>query len=558
MARFAGTSGKNGYGFGIDVSYGTTGPATVTFSSYVVNNGVRFNSNYWMFSCTLSKSGWSQTITSGTGNRGGINITTAWSGAGYYNFEVSPLTFYTNNSNTDTATSWSFSNVPAGTYTISYKMYRSTGSYGSNDPGECNASGTITINPPSYWNDINAYQPGQGSGGAQNGLKFDIATSDGGRWSQYTNEPDNFTKYAGTTATISNINPNVTGAHYTRNNVTGNDASSFSWTFSQANWVCELFSDWNTWYIDYYGNGATGGSTGRSTHTYNTAKNLTSNGYYRTNYDFRGWSTSSTATTPTYSNGQSVSNLTTANNGVVNLYAVWRATKPSNVQTYTTARSYDYMDVEVSYTGVEISNITLYYKKSTDSSYTSVNMGTSTSTRISNLDMDTNYDLYCTVTNPGGSTSSSVLTTSTLLNALGITQPIVTNLLPFSCTVSAEGSLPVVRTLQYRFSNDGGTTWTAYQASNSYNWTGLNEETTYNFGVMVKAIHQGVDSTDMTVDDYVTATTPADQAKIRIKDNGEWLKGKMWYKINGEWVKAKKVYIKKNGEWVIGYNYENN
>lgn len=414
--------------------------------------------------------------------------------------------------------------------------------------------------PNSYWNDINAYQPGQSTGGTQNGLKFDLATSDGGRWYNLTNEPEGFTKTEGTTATISNIRAQEVnaGSHYTRNNVTNTDASSFSWTFSQANWVCELFSDWNTWYIDYYGNGATGGSTGRSTHTYNTAKNLTSNGYYRTNYDFRGWSTSSTATTPTYSNGQSVSNLTTANNGVVNLYAVWRATKPSNVQAYTTARSYDYMDVEVSYTGVEISNITLYYKKSTDSSYTSVNMGTSTSTRISNLDMDTNYDLYCTVTNPGGSTSSSVLTTSTLLNALGITQPVVTNLLPFSCTVSAEGSLPVVRTLQYRFSNDGGATWTAYQASNSYDWTGLSEETTYNFGVMVKAIHQGVDSTDMTVDDYVTATTPADQAKIRIKDNGEWLKGKMWYKTNGEWVKAKKVYIKKNGEWVIGYNYENN
>lgn len=539
MATISGSTTQNGYGFWLNVSVSGTAPATITVESWVQNNGKRFSSNGWNFSCTVN----------GVTKTSGASIGIGTTHVGYYD-AVGPLTYSTGSG---TSTTFTFTNVPAGNIGISYSIYKS--SYGSYDPGTMSASGTVYVAPPSYWNDINAYQPGSTS---QNGLKFDLATSDGSRWTDLTNEPTDFTKPAGTTATISNIRSNVTGAHYSSNNVTGTAASSFSWTFNTANWVCELYSAWNTWYIDYYGNGATGGSTGRSTHTYNTAKNLTSNGYYRTNYDFRGWSTSSTATTPTYSNGQSVSNLTTTNNGVVNLYAVWRATKPSNVQTYTTARSYDYMDVEVSYTGVEISNITLYYKKSTDSSYMSVNMGTSTSTRINNLDMDTNYDLYCTVTNPGGSTSSSVLTTSTLLNALGITQPVVTNLLPFSCTVSAEGSLPIVRTLQYRFSNDGGTTWTAYQASNSYDWTGLSEETTYNFGVMVKAIHQGVDSTDMTVDDYVTATTPADQAKIRIKDNGEWKKGKAYYKSNGEWVKAKKVYIKKNGEWVIGYNYENN
>lgn len=54
-----------------------------------------------------------------------------------------------------------------------------------------------------------------------------------------------------------------------------------------------------------------------------------------------------------------------------------------------------------------------------------------------------------------------------------------------------------------------------------------------------------------------TVLTPADQAKVRRKNNGTWEKGKLWYKTNGEWVKAKKVYIKVNGQWVIGYNYEN-
>lgn len=46
----------------------------------------------------------------------------------------------------------------------------------------------------------------------------------------------------------------------------------------------------------------------------------------------------------------------------------------------------------------------------------------------------------------------------------------------------------------------------------------------------------------------VVVVTPADQAKVRIKTNGGWEKGKLWYKSNGEWVKAKKVYIKINGQ----------
>ena len=76
--------------------------------------------------------------------------------------------------------------------------------------------------------------------------------------------------------------------------------------------------------------------------------------------------------------------------------------------------------------------------------------------------------------------------------------------------------------------------------------------------VQVKAIHTGTNASDTTATSAsFEVITPADQAKIRIKDNGEWKKGKTWYKKNGAWVKAKKIYIKKEGQWVIGYNYEN-
>ena len=75
--------------------------------------------------------------------------------------------------------------------------------------------------------------------------------------------------------------------------------------------------------IKYNGNGATSGSMSDSSHTYGVAKALTTNSFSRTGYNFLGWSTSSSATTATYTNGQSVSNLTTTSGATVNLYAVW-------------------------------------------------------------------------------------------------------------------------------------------------------------------------------------------------------------------------------------------
>lgn len=94
-------------------------------------------------------------------------------------------------------------------------------------------------------------------------------------------------------------------------------------TESGYNAVC--YTAANTYTVVYKGNNNTGGSTANSSHTYGTAKALTANGFTKTGYTFWGWSTSSTAPTPTYTNGQSVSNLTATNGGTVTLYAVWQA-----------------------------------------------------------------------------------------------------------------------------------------------------------------------------------------------------------------------------------------
>ena len=82
----------------------------------------------------------------------------------------------------------------------------------------------------------------------------------------------------------------------------------------------------HTYTVTYNGNGNTGGSTASSSHTYGTAKALTSNGFTKTGYSFAGWATSASGSV-VYSNGQSVSNLTATNGGTVNLYAKWNINK---------------------------------------------------------------------------------------------------------------------------------------------------------------------------------------------------------------------------------------
>lgn len=89
-----------------------------------------------------------------------------------------------------------------------------------------------------------------------------------------------------------------------------------------------LYVNWiaNTYTVTYNGNGNTGGSTANSSHTYNSAKALTSNGYTKTGYTFAGWATSQAnadAGSVAHTNGKSVTNLTSTNGDTVTLFAVW-------------------------------------------------------------------------------------------------------------------------------------------------------------------------------------------------------------------------------------------
>ena len=60
-----------------------------------------------------------------------------------------------------------------------------------------------------------------------------------------------------------------------------------------------------------------------STHTYDTAKNLSANAYTRAGYEFLGWATTSTGEVA-YTDRESVKNLTATKGDVIVLFAVWK------------------------------------------------------------------------------------------------------------------------------------------------------------------------------------------------------------------------------------------
>ena len=231
--------------------------------------------------------------------------------------------------------------------------------------------------------------------------------------------------------------------------------------------------------------------------------------------------------------------------------------EPSNLSITYQSSTNNSITVAVSADGLNINNYTLYYKKTNETDYSSLDLGTSTTGTITELDADSNYNIYLSATNPGGTTTTvnSPVTFSTTLPVPIINSVEISNLLPFSFTATIDAVVVPSRTLNYSFSLDAGETWTAYQASNSYDFDELAEETEYTLKVKVKALHEGTSGEDTeTISSNIIVNTPADQAAAYIKIDGQWVKGKTWYKIDGQWVKAKKIYYKKDNAWHVNKN----
>ncbi len=136
---------------------------------------------------------------------------------------------------------------------------------------------------------------------------------------------------SGSSVTI-NAQTEKTGYHWvnwTKTSGTLGNASNKSTTFTPSANSASAVANYaaNTYTVAYNANddqypGTATGSTSSSSHTYGTAKALTSNGFSRAGYTFAGWATTPTGSVA-YTNGQSVTNLTSTQGATVTLYAKW-------------------------------------------------------------------------------------------------------------------------------------------------------------------------------------------------------------------------------------------
>ena len=136
--------------------------------------------------------------------------------------------------------------------------------------------------------------------------------------------------------------PTPTRTGYTFDGWYTSDGTKVSQTFTPTA-PTKLTAHWTpiTYTVSYNGNGATSGETASSSHTYDVAKALTANGFKREftvtfdyNYsgatattatavsNFNGWAKTETGTAE-YSDGASVTNLSSTDGDTVILYAIW-------------------------------------------------------------------------------------------------------------------------------------------------------------------------------------------------------------------------------------------
>ena len=194
--------------------------------------------------------------------------------------------------------------------------------------------------------------------------------------------PSAQTKWYGTTLTLSPTKPTRTGYSFSKWNTAANGSgtsynSGASYT---ANASATLYAQWtaNTYAVTYNANGGTG-APANQTKTYGVDLTLSNTVPTRTNYNFLGWATTSTATTPTYSAGSKY----TAN-APITLYAVWELAyvkpritnfavdrcnqdgNPSDTGTYALVK----FDWECD---PDVSNVRIEWKISSASSYSSDN-----------------------------------------------------------------------------------------------------------------------------------------------------------------------------------------
>lgn len=239
--------------------------------------------------------------------------------------------------------------------------------------------------------------------------------------------PGSQTKWKDQTLKLSTTKPTKTG-HSFLGWSTSSSATSATYAAGAnytSNAAATLYAVWkaNTYTVTFNANGGTGAPASQ-TKTYGKTLTLSSTKPTRTNYTFKGWGTSASATTVSYASGGSYTT-----NAAVTLYAIWELSyvKPTISgfsvnrcnSSGTTSDDGTYACVVFKWTtSITAKAVTIEYRQSGVSTWTSVTIassGTSGNVNkvISGFSTEKTYDFRITV-NDG----SSSLIKSAMLSAL--------------------------------------------------------------------------------------------------------------------------------------------
>ena len=231
--------------------------------------------------------------------------------------------------------------------------------------------------------------------------------------------PGNQTKWKDQTLSLSTTKPTRTGYTFLG---WSTSSSATSATYSAggnytANSAATLYAVWKaiTYTVKYNANGGSG-APGNQTKTYGKTLTLSSTKPTRTNYNFKGWGTSASATTVAYAAGGSYTK-----NAAITLYAVWELayTKPRITNVSVTRCDSSGTATDEGQNGLvsfkwacdkTVSSIVIKHKLSSSSTWTSTTVTASgTSGTVSKvigsngLSIENTYDINVTVSDSAGS-----------------------------------------------------------------------------------------------------------------------------------------------------------
>ena len=315
---------------------------------------------------------------------------------------------------------WSAS-TPRGSVSISHPVSSGEGWNASNQTkiwdqtySYDNLNGNRDLNIYAKYNGIDMF-PG-GTMYASTSLIIVSYNANGG-----SGAPVNQLKYYGKTLTLSSIIPTRTGYIF-KGWSASQTATSASWSAGGSytkNDPIILYAVWEavTYTVSYDANGGFG-APGSQTKTHGQNLALSTVVPTRTNYNFKGWGTSASATSATYSAGGTYST-----DKAITLYAVWElAYVPPRITSFIAYRVNDdgleaddgtFCACSFAWrTNKESANATFSFKKKSDSAWTqdkTISLNTTSGAireeilNYSNFNADYSYDIKVTVSDSLGS-----------------------------------------------------------------------------------------------------------------------------------------------------------